>query len=176
MGGLPTRTPLGVLLSLCPRARADTVGVGGTSPPALRFDAPGVRIWAIQTAYEAYDDNLHLKEPADLWAADGDSLRFPDGKLIPKRVGAVRALDSAGVIVVDHGDDGSGSYIVRCKFPGLAIIVDNVWPPFAKAGVVSLTRAAASDTTGIWRVEVDPRRADPNVVEACRRAGYLTSR
>lgn len=168
LAGLPARAPLDVLWQLCPTARVDTVGVGGTTPPALRFDAPGVTLWAIQTEYDVYGDSLHRAEPADLWAATGDSLRFPDGTLIPMRAGAVRALDSAGVIVVDHGDDGTGSYIVLCRFPHLAMVVGNVWPTFARSGVVPLSRATASDTTRVWRVEVDPRRpSDPAIGQAC---------
>ncbi|CAA9365884.1 MAG: hypothetical protein AVDCRST_MAG89-4089, partial [uncultured Gemmatimonadetes bacterium] len=41
LAGLPARAPLGALWRLCPTARVDTVGVGGTTPPALRFDGPG---------------------------------------------------------------------------------------------------------------------------------------
>lgn len=168
LAGLPGRAPLGALWRLCPTARVDTVGVGGTSPPALRFEGPGVTLWAIQTEYDVYGDSLHRDDPADLWAAKGDSLRFPDGTLIPMRAGAVRALDSAGVIVVDHGDNGTGSYIVLCRFPHLAIIVHNDWPPFARSGVVPLSRAAASDTTPVWRVEVNPRQeSDAAIRQAC---------
>jgi hypothetical protein len=168
LAGLPARAPLGSLWQRCPTARVDTVGVGGTTSPALRFDAPGVTLWAIQSEYDAFGDSLHRAEPADLWAATGDSLRFPDGTLIPMRVGAVRALNRAGVIVVDHGDDGTGSYIVLCQFPHLAIIVDNVWPPFARSGVVPLSRVAVSDTTKVWRVETDPRRpTDAGIGQAC---------
>jgi hypothetical protein len=146
----------------------DTVGVGGTASPALRFDEPGVTLWAIQSEYDAFGDSLHRAEPADLWAATGDSLRFPDGTLIPIRVGGIRALDRAGVIVVDHGEDGTGSYIVLCRFPHLAIVVDNVWSPFARSGIVPLSRAAVSDTTRVWRVEVDPRQAsDAAIPQAC---------
>ncbi|HEY7769363.1 hypothetical protein [Longimicrobium sp.] len=167
LAGLPARAPVGALWQLCPTARVDTVGVGGTTSPALRFDEPGVTLWAIQSEYEAYGDSLHRAEPADLWAAAGDSLRFPDGTLIPMRVGAIRALDR-GVIVVDHGDDGTGSYIVLCRFPHLAIVVSNVWPPFARSGIVPLSRAAASDTTRVWRIEVDPRQAsDAAIRQAC---------
>lgn len=167
IGGLATRQLIGALWHLCPSARSDTAGVGGTSPSALRIDAPGATLWAIQTAHDAYGDSLHQAEPATLWAAEGDSLRFPDGALIPRRVGALRALDSAGVIVVDHGDDGTGSYIVRCKYPELAMVIDNVWPPFADSGVVPLNRASASDTTTVWRVEMGPRHSRTRVIRAC---------
>ena len=169
LGGLSTRSSIGALRELCPNARMDTVGVGGTSAPALRIDAPGVTLWAIQTAYDAYGNTLHADEPADLWAASGDSLRFPDGTLIPFRVGSLRLLDSVGVIVVDHGDNGSGSYIIRCKFPDLQIIVDNVWPPFAQTGIVRLAQVSPSDTTQAWRVEINSRQRDAAVDKACPR-------
>jgi len=169
LGGLSTRSSIGALRELCPNARMDTVGVGGTSAPALRIDAPGVTVWAIQTAYDAYGDTLHAAEPADLWAASGDSLRFPDGTLIPC-VGALRILDSVGVIVVDHGDDSGGSYIIRCKFPDLQIIIDNDWPPFAQTGIVRLAQVSPSDTTQAWRVEISSRQRDAAVEKACPRA------
>jgi hypothetical protein len=147
----------------------DTVGVGGMSAPALRFDAPGVTVWAIQTAYDAYGDSLHPSERPDLWAATGDSLRFHDGTLIPMKVGALRALDSIGVIVIDHGDDGTGSYIVRCKFPALAIIINNVWPSFARIGAVPFSRASAADPTKVWRVEIESRQTAKVARRACPR-------
>jgi hypothetical protein len=146
------------------------VGVGGTTAAALRFDAPGVTLWAIQSEHDPYGDSLHAAEPPDLWAAAGDSLRFPDGAPVPMRVGALRALDSAGVVVVDHGDDGTGSYVVRCRFPDFAIVVDNVWPPFAETGVVPFARASVSDPARVWRVELDPGRPGAAGAPACRRA------
>lgn len=160
IAGLPTRRPLAELGARCPQARVDTAGVRGTSPPALRFDVPGAAIWAIQTAYDAHGDSLHPAESADLWAASGDSLRFPDGTLVPGRVGALRAIDSVGAVVVDHGDDGTGSYVVLCRFPRLALVVDNIWPPFAKAGVVPFARVRPADTARFWRVEVLPGRPE----------------
>jgi hypothetical protein len=171
IGGLATRYTIGVLWQLCPAARADTVTVGGASLAALRIDAPGATLWAIQTAHDAYDDSLHRAEPATLWAAKGDSLRFPDGGLIPRRAGALRALDSAGVIVVDHGDDGSGSYIVRCRYLSLAMIISNDWPLFADSGVVPLARASTIDTASVWRIEVGRRHPRPAVRQACAAGG-----
>ena len=167
IGGLATRQMVGALWQLCPSARADTVGVGGSSVLALRIDTPGATLWAIQYAHDASGDSLHRDEPATFWAAEGDSLRFPDAQLIPTRVGAIRALDSLGAIVVDHGDDGSGSYIVICKYPALAMIINNQWPPFARSGVVPLALASIRDTTSIWRVEVGASRLHPAVKQAC---------
>jgi len=136
---------------------------------ALSFTAPGALISAVQTKYEAYGDSIHSHEPADLWVAHGDSLRFPDGRLIPATVGALRALDSTSVIVIDRGDDGTGSYVVPCRYPYLALIVSNVWPTFADTGAVSFARADVRDTTRFWRVELMPS-VDPRAAAACARA------
>ena len=168
IGGLPTRRSVEVLQTLCPDARLDTVGVGGMTSPALRFNAPGVTLWAIQTQYDAYGDSLHADEPADLWAASGDSLRFPDGVPVPRTIGLLRALDSAAVIVVDRGDDGTGSYVVRCRYPHFALVVSNMWPGFADSGIVPFVRASPSDTAGVWRVEIDPARTPVAVEQACK--------
>ena len=169
VAGLPIHGTIGELRAACPAARLDTVGVGGTSPVALRFDAPGGTIWAIQTQYDAYGDSLHVGEAADLWAAAGDSLRFPDGVRVPARVSDLRAVDSVAVVVVDHGDNGTGSYIVRCKYPNLAVIIDNVWPPFAESDVVPFAQASRGDSTRVWRTEIAGGAADPAVETACKR-------
>jgi hypothetical protein len=168
IAGLPTGLTIGELRSRCATARLDTVGVGGTT--ALRWDAPGATVWAIQSAHDAYDDSLHAAERADLWAAVGDSVRFPDGVPIPQRVGTLRALDSLGVVVVDHGDDGTGSYIVRCRYPALAIVIGNTWPSHPRGGTASLVGVSTADTTRVWRAEVMPERRATEVEQACRRA------
>ena len=169
IGRLATHQTVGALRGLCPAARSDDAGVGGEISPALRFTVPGGSLWAIQTAY-GYRDSLRSAEPADLWAATGDSLRFPDGTLIPMRVGALRALDSVAVIVVQYGDDSGGSYIVRCKYPSLEIVIGNDWPSFADSGVVPLSRASARDTTSVWRVLIELGRVDAVVTRACAQA------
>ena len=169
IAGIATTTPLGQLRKACPSAHLDTVGVGGTQPVALSFAAPGALVSAVQTKYDAYGDTIHASQPADMWVARGDSLRFPDGTLMPTRVGALRALDSSAVIIVDHGDDGTGSYIVRCRYPYLAFIVSNDWPTFLDTGAVSFARADVRDTTRFWRVELMPA-VDSRAAAACARA------
>lgn len=169
-GGLPTSMTAGELLRACPFARLDTVGVGGTAPIALTFDVPGASLSAVQTKYEAYGDSLRHGERPDLWTARGDSLRFSDGTLIPRTVGALRSLDSLAVIIIDHGDDGTGSYVVRCRFPRVHLIVNNLWPTFAKSGIAPFAQASADDTTAIWRVEMDPEESSGSIAAACRRA------
>ena len=169
IAGLSTTASLGRLRTACPAARLDTVGVGGTQPLALSFAAPGALVSAIQTRYEAYDDSVHSTEPADLWVARGDSLRFPDGVLMPSTVVALRALDSAGVLIVDHGDDGTGSYIVRCRYRFIAFVVSNAWPTLAETGALPLTRIDVRDTTHFWRVELRPS-VDSRIVAGCTHA------
>jgi hypothetical protein len=166
VAGMPTDIALGRLGRACPDARLDTVGAGGTQAVALSLTAPGARVSAVQTRYDAYGDSIHSREPADLWVATGDSLRFPDGTVMPMTVSALRALDSTGVIVVDHGDDGTGSYVALCRYRFIAFIVSNVWPTLPDTGVVPLSRATPTDTARVWRIEVNPS-PDPRIVAAC---------
>ena len=147
----------------------DSVGVGGTMAAALRFDAPGVTLWAVQADHDAFGDSLRGNESADLWAATGDSLRFADGRLIPMRAGSLRVLDSVAIVEIDHGDDGTGTQIIRCRFPRVSILIDNMWPSFADSGVVPFTLVSPRDTTGVWRVEVSPAQPDSFEVRQCRR-------
>lgn len=170
IGGLSTRLTIGELRAVCPTARLDTVGVGGTTAAALRWDAMGATIWAIQSHTDPYGDSLHAGERADLWAAAGDSVRFPDGVPIPRRIGALRKLDSAAVVIVDHGDDGTGSFVVRCRYPWLAIVIDNVWPGFSESGIAPFALASTADTTRVWRIEVIPGRRDATDAGACQSA------
>jgi hypothetical protein len=141
--------------------------VGGTAPIAVTFDAPGGHVSAVQSKYDG--DTLHSREPGDLWVASGDSLRFPDGTLMPTTVGALRAVDSSAVVIIDRGDDGTGSYVARCRFPYLAFIVDNTWPTFPDTGAIWFSRADRADTTRFWRVEVDTA-IDPRIRAMCARA------
>jgi hypothetical protein len=169
VAGIPITASLGDLPQACPGARLDTVNVGGTQPVALSFGAPGALVSAVQMKYEAYGDSIHSSEPADLWIAQGDSLRFPDGGLMPTTVGALRTLNSSAVIVIDHGDDDTGSYVVPCRYPYLAFIVSNVWPTFADTGAVPFARADVRDTTRFWRVELMPSM-NSRVAAVCARA------
>lgn len=170
LGLVSTRT-LAALAQECPAAREDTVGVGGTTAAALRFDAPGLTVWAIQSKHDPYGDSLHRAEAPDLWALQGDSLRFPDGELIPNRVGALRALDSIGVVMIDHGDDGTGSHLIRCRYPALAFIIDNRWLADVRVHTIPLARVSVADTTKIWRIEIQPGQLDPAVKRGCGGAG-----
>ena len=167
--GLPVSEPLNQLASGCPGVRLDTVGVGGTSPLALRFEAPGVIVRAIQSRHDAYEDTLHRAEPADLWAMKGDRLRFADGRAIATRVAALREVDSVGVVVIDRGDDGTGSFVSLCRYPYLAFIVGNDWPSHKDAReAIPLSEIRAQDTTSIARVETTSRDYAPLIAKACR--------
>src|SRR5206468_10064666 len=64
IAGLSTHATIAALRAQCPSARIDTTTLGGTTVAALRFDAPGVTIWAMQTAYDAYTESLHGNQPA----------------------------------------------------------------------------------------------------------------
>lgn len=160
VAGLPAHATIAELRARCPGARLDSVTMGGSDAAALRVEFPGATVWAIQHDYE---DNLRAELPASDWAAEGDSLRFPSGALVPRTLGALRQLDSVGVIIVDDGDDTDGSYAVLCRFPEVSVVFGGALhlhagrdslPLSRYTALVPLWRASAADTLSYWRVDV----------------------
>jgi hypothetical protein len=161
IGGLPVHATIGELRALCPTARRDDAGLGGTSVPALVIEFPGATIWAMQSKYDAPADSLNDSESPDFWAAQGDSLRFASGELIPRTAGGFRSFDSLGVVGIDRGDDTDGTMLVICRFPQFAAAFGNMFPEGKDTGVVSLSRISAHDTSTFWRMDFVPGRNDP---------------
>jgi len=63
---------------------------------------------------------LRDDEAPDLWTLEGDSIRLPDGELMPRTLGALRSR--YGFAVVDEnraGDDIDGPHARSCRFPYL---------------------------------------------------------
>jgi len=165
IAGLPTRVTFAELQRRCPTARIETIGVGGEVDPALRIEVAGATAWAIQDTL----DTLDPTRTPEFWAVEGAGLHYPDGVPLPLVAGELRRSDSTAIVVVDHGDDTSGSLIVRCKFPSITVAMGNMWPTLHDTGVVSLAAIAASDTTRAWRVEIDTRRTSTLIRSACSR-------
>jgi hypothetical protein len=148
--------------------------MGGYSAVALRFEFPGATVWAVQPEQE---DSLVPASPASLWAAAGDSLRFASGELIPRTAGALRQLDSVGVVVLDRGDDTEGSFVVLCRHPELSLIFGSELQPrlgpdtLNKAKFITLAPLRGvqrSDTLRYWRIDVGSTGYDEWVREFCR--------
>jgi hypothetical protein len=155
IAGLPTRVPISELDQRCPSDSVDDYGIGGYTAKARIFSFAGATISAVQSDNESA---LHPYEAADLWSANGDSVRLPDGRLMPKTVGALRAAYPNGLISSDKGDDSDGVLAYVCGFPRLAFTLNYDSPTPSDTGHWRFDAVAVADSTQIWRVEVWPER------------------
>lgn len=169
VAGMPAGLSAAELLRRCPSARVDAVELAGFGSPAVRFDFEGATIWAQQNVPDT--DVLVPDQPAEAWIAVGDSLRFADGRLIPRRLGEIRAIDSVGVMSISSGDDSEGADVVLCRVPGLSFLFDTLPAP-ADARVRPFAGMPRDAATPYRRVE---QRRDTliirNVQRLCSRVG-----
>ena len=166
VAGMPAGLPIAELRKLCATARVDTLDDPGGPSPALRFDFRGGIIWAVQNIPDT--DTLVASQPVQRWAAIGDSLRFPDGRLIPRRLGQIRAVDSVGFMSIDYGDDNSGADVTLCRVPALTFYFDTLPAP-ADTTDRPFAGIRATDTSSYRRVELQSdARILANVRRLCR--------
>lgn len=98
---------------------------------------------AVQTKNEA--DGLKDDEVPDLWTAEGDSVRLPDGALMPRTLGELkqrygRTSTSENL----SGDDIDDPETRPCRFPYLRFILTS-----------DDTSRTVPDSARITRVEID---------------------
>jgi len=166
VAGMPAGLPIAELRKLCATARVDTLDDPGGPSAALRFDFRGGTIWAVQNIPNT--DTLVASQPAQSWAAIGDSLRFPDGRLIPRRLGQIRSADSVGLMSIDYGDDNSGASVTLCRVPALTFYFDTLPAP-ADTTDRPFVGIRATDTSRYRRVELQSdARILANVRRSCR--------
>lgn len=164
------RASLGELRARCPRTAIDTVAPGGYQVLAVRLRLPGATLWAVSDS-EPYTGHLDPKQVPAFWYASGDSLRFPDGQLIPTTIGALRASHPGALLRADNVDDTEGSYVVACDFPNVSLILGHL-------GVLDDTSASRLDARPLpdslrfWRIRVDTIGSppDPALADVCGRA------
>jgi len=149
VAGMPANLTIAGLRNLCAAARVDTLYYAGFSTQALRFDFLGGTIWAVQNIPDT--DTLVASQPINSWEAVGDSLRFPDGRLIPHRLGQIRAADSVGNMFINSGDDTEGADVALCSAPGLGFTFDTLPAP-ADTSIRPFAGISVTDTLSYKRV------------------------
>jgi hypothetical protein len=154
VAGLPTGVPISALDERCPSDSVDDYGIGGYTAKARIFSFVGATISAVQSDNESA---LHPDEVADLWSANGDSVRLPDDRLMPKTVGALRAAYPNGLISSDKGDDSDGVLAYVCQFPRLVFTLSYDTPTPADTGHWRFDVRSVADSTTIYRIEVWPK-------------------
>ena len=174
VAGMPANLSIAALRKLCASARVDTLDEPGFSTQALRFDFRGGTIWAVQNIPDT--DTLVVSKPAQSWEAVGDSLRFPDGRLIPRRLGQIRAADSVGFMSIDYGDDNSGAGVTLCRVPDLVFLLDTLpapadttTRPFAGIGVADTTSYRSVAVQADTLIRLTARQSCKRVAERSMR-------
>jgi hypothetical protein len=119
VAGFSTRATLGTLRRQCGLGEAGIYDAVGWQALSWTFPFAGAHVTAVESQH-GEGDTLRDDEVPDLWVAEGDSLRLPDGELVPRTLGILRAR--YGVIVVDEStptDDVDGVRARSCRFPYL---------------------------------------------------------
>ena len=155
IAGFPAGARLADLDERCHSDIEDDYGIGGYTARARIFTFPGARIAAVQSDNESA---LQYDQAADLWSGEGDSLRLPDGRLMPATVGELRAAYPHGLVSSDKGDDSDGVVAYVCEFPRLAFPLGYEPPTPADTGHWPLSAHAIPDSTKLWRIEVWPEK------------------
>jgi len=163
VAGMPANLTIASLRELCSSARVDTLYYAGFSTQALRFDFRGGTIWAVQNIPDT--DTLIASQSISSWEAVGDSLRFPDGRLIPRRLGQLRAADSVGYMFINSGDDTEGADVSLCSAPGLGFTFDTLPAP-ADTSIRPFAGISVTDTLNYKRVD---QQRDTIVLKNMRR-------
>ena len=146
VAGLSTHATLGVLRRQCAAGDSVLYDAVGWQAVAWTFPFAGARVTAVQSKY-GFGDVVHDDEIPDLWTVEGDSVRLPDGQLVPQTLGLLRSR--YGFTVVDEntvGDDIDGPHARSCRFPFLLFALST-----------TDTARHVPDSARITRVDMDGR-------------------
>jgi hypothetical protein len=147
MAYFPSRAPIAELERLCPAAGDTLYDAVGWQASATKFPFVGAMLVAIHSGSQP--DVIPSDEP-DMWTASGDSVRLPDGQLIPR---TLRALRTLGPLTVDDndasGDDWNGPDARGCRFPDILFKLDGTNLP-----------KQLPDSARVISVEIDVRHPD----------------
>ena len=166
VAGLPTHAPLSTLIAVCGEGETDLVSFGGSQSPARLFRFPGAEVRAGQTKFD-YGDSLDLSLAADLWQVEGDSVRLPDGGLLPQRVGELEARYGAAVVMSDKRDDSDGVRVRLCRYPDVELVLEYSEPTPDDVGAWLVGHGILSDTARIYSLEVSNSNRPESVVRLC---------
>ena len=158
IAGLPVTTGLHRLRELCPNARREDPEDAPEEAIGMGIDFPGVRVRATFAASPA--DSADDSAPVS-WAVSGDSIRFPDGRLVPRTLGALRQLDTLGLVEPSDSEFRPDDMLVHlCSYPDLLIVVAPGSTRPAGEGPWTLAEFPARDTARIREVVVVPGPRD----------------
>jgi len=143
----PAHARIAELERLCPAAGDTLYDAVGWQAAATKFPFAGAMLVAIHSGSQP--DSIPKDEP-DMWTASGDSVRLPDGQLLPRTLGALRALGQVSVGENDaSGDDWDGPDARSCRFPDILFKLDGSGLP-----------KQLPDSTRVISIEIDVRHPE----------------
>ena len=143
----PSRARMAELERLCPAVGDTLYDAVGWQAPGHKFPFAGATLVAIHSG--AQPDNVPADEP-DMWTASGDSVRLPDGQLLPKTLGGLRALGTTFADDNDAGgDDWDGPGARTCRYPEILFNLDGSHQP-----------KKLTDSARVTGIEINVRRRD----------------
>ena len=155
VAGFSTHAALRTLRQQCGAGKSDLYDAVGWQADAWRFPFPGANVLVVQSNHSG--EAMHEDEAPDLWIVEGDSVRLPDGELMPRTLGALRAR--YGSAIVDDnvgGDDIDGPHARSCRFPYLLFALS-----------VNDTARKLPDSARVTRVDMDTPGADTVISRFC---------
>lgn len=158
--GIPLHATLATAARACRGTQLDTVAPGGYKVLAIRIPLHGATLWAVSDS-EPYTGHVDSTQRTKFWYVEGDSLRFPDGELVPRTVGEFRRRFPGALLRADNADDTEGSYIVACGAPNVTFILGQL----AELDDTSASRLDArvlADTLTFWKIRVDSAGSPPD--------------
>lgn len=127
VAGFSAHATLGTLRRQCGAGDSALYDAVGWQGVAWTFPFAGARVMAVQSKH-GFGESVHDEEAPDLWAVEGDSVRLPDGALVPRTLGALRSRYGFAIVGENTGgDDFDGPGARSCRFPYLlfALAVDD---------------------------------------------------
>lgn len=161
VAGFSTHATLAALRQECTVGDDSLYDAVGCQAVGWTFPFAGARVMAVQSKH-GFGEAVHDDEVPDLWIVDGDSVRLPDGQLVPRTLGALRAR--YGRILVDdniQGDDVDGPHARPCRFPYLLLALG-----------VNDTARHVPDSARVTRVDMDTPGVDTVFARLCLAASH----
>jgi hypothetical protein len=143
----PARARMSELERLCPAVGDTLYDAVGWQADGHKFPFIGAMLVAIHSG--AQPDTVPADEP-DMWTASGDSVRLADGQLLPKTLGALRALSTTFVDDNEGGDDWDGPGARTCRYPEILFNLDGTHQP-----------KKLTDSARVKSIEINVQRRDP---------------
>lgn len=171
IGGIAIHATLATAAHACRGTRLDTVAPGGYMVLAIRIPLRGATLWAVSDS-EPYTGRVDSAQHTKFWYAEGDSLRFPNGELMPRNVGEFRQRYPGALLRADNLDDTEGSYIVECTAPQVEFILGQRLD-LNDTAATRLDARPLPDTATFWKIRVDSAGSppDPALRGICHRVG-----